>query len=98
MPLNKEIKPNQIICILDQIFFFFFIFEIITIVTVVIAVSVVVINKISDDELFIVYCISFIMHIPIIWCLNIYGTHVTANNFTSNNVVFFCFRFENSIL
>ena len=30
-------------------------------------------------------------------CLNIHGTHVT-NNSTNNNVVFFCFRFENSIL
>ena len=34
-----------------------------------------------------------------IGCLNIQGTQVTANNSTnSNNVVFFCFRFENSIL
>ena len=32
-------------------------------------------------------------------CLNIHGAHVTANNSTDNNVVFFfCFRFENSIL
>ena len=32
-------------------------------------------------------------------CLNIHGTHVTANNSTNNNVEsFFCFRFENSIL
>ena len=31
--------------------------------------------------------------------LNIHGSHVTANNSTNNNVVFFfCFRFENSIL
>ena len=32
-------------------------------------------------------------------CLNIHGTHVTANNSTNNNAVFFfCFRFEISIL
>ena len=31
-------------------------------------------------------------------CLNINGTHVTAKNPTKNNVVFFYFRFENSIL
>ena len=31
-------------------------------------------------------------------CLNIHGTHVTANNSTNNNVVFFfLFEFENSI-
>ena len=31
-------------------------------------------------------------------CLNIHGAHVTANNSSNNNVVlFFCFRFENSI-
>ena len=33
-----------------------------------------------------------------IGCLNKYGTHVTANNFTNNNIVFFfCLRFKNSI-
>ena len=32
-----------------------------------------------------------------IGCLNIPGAHVTANNSTNNNVVFFfCFWFENS--
>ena len=32
-------------------------------------------------------------------CLNIHGTHVSANNSTTNNnVFFFCFRFENCIL
>ena len=31
-------------------------------------------------------------------CLNMHGTHMTANNSTNNNVVFFaCFRFKNSI-
>ena len=34
-----------------------------------------------------------------IGCLNVHGTHVAANYSTNNNVVlFFCFRFENSIL
>ena len=33
-----------------------------------------------------------------IGCLNIHGTHVTTNNSTNNNVFFFDFRFENSIL
>ena len=34
-----------------------------------------------------------------IGCVNIHGTCVTANNSTTNNIVFlFCFRFENSIL
>ena len=31
-------------------------------------------------------------------CLNIHGTYVTANNSTDNNIVRFCFRFENNIL
>ena len=32
-------------------------------------------------------------------CLNIYGTHVTANNSTNKNKLrSFCFRFENSRL
>ena len=33
-----------------------------------------------------------------IGCFNIHETHVTANNSTNDNVPFFCFRFENSIL
>ena len=32
-----------------------------------------------------------------IWCLYIHGTYMTANNFTTNNVLLFCLRFENSI-
>ena len=41
------------------------------------------------------------MCVYVLWyigCLNIYGTHVTAYNSSTNNVVFFfCLRFENNI-
>ena len=34
---------------------------------------------------------SFLSFPLYIWCLNIYGTHVTANNSTNINVAFFLF-------
>ena len=44
------------------------------------------------------YIYISVQMLGIIGCLNIDGTHVTANNSTNNNVFFFCFRFENTIL